>query len=315
MNKWYSQIVKIEWDFDRCIICQKKPVPPNIKTEEHVIPAALSGKLRSDFLCKTCNDKLGKKVDHTACSDLEIRRSAFEMLNMPQDRLTKINQRLNQRQRFVIRTPGQPDVEAVANGDLIQPVTFMNAEGRLMQPSELTIKELRRFMLKQGKTEKDIQEATEKFKAGPVGKDVEPTPGFVTKKRGFENATIYVKGSPVRSLLMLKIAYEFLALIIGPKIYEPNPSLDAIRKYLENLDDEYPFIKKFPLPDKYRIHGIAVEATKPFVSFQVRLFGSMAYRVNFPGYTVAIRRWAYTHDLGNGVDWTVDRDIADPPSA
>lgn len=105
-----------------------------------------------------------------------------------------------------------------------------------------------------------------------------------------------------------------MALILGPAVYEPNPALDKIRSYLENLDDEYPFIEKFPLADKYHIHGIAVEATKPFVSFQVRIFGSMAYRVNLPGYSVPIRRWAYTHDLGTGVDGPVDRDIPNPPA-
>jgi hypothetical protein len=201
--------MKVEWPFNRCIICQLPPVLPNKMTEEHVIPAALSGKLKADFLCKNCNDKLGERVDHTACSDLEIRRAALEMPNMPQDRLTKINQRLNERQRFVLRLPGQPDVEAVAKGDLIQPVTFVNARSRLVQPTDLALKELRRFMLERGKSEAEIRDAIDNYKASPVGEDIEPTPGFVTHKHSFENATLHTKGSPVRSLLMLKSPMSF----------------------------------------------------------------------------------------------------------
>jgi hypothetical protein len=296
--------MKFEWNGDRCIICLKSEV----LTKEHIIPAALSGKLSANFLCVGCNSKLGSAIDHSACSDPEIRQAALDMPDMPEDRRIKINQKLNQRQKFIIRTPGR-EVEAVANGDLIRPVTFVNEAGYLMKPSEDTIADIKAFMLKQGKDAKSIEEAIAKYNSAPDNQTIEVTPGFVVRKFSMEDMTIQPTGKPIQSLLLLKIAYEFLALCVGKAIYGEEPELVRVRTALLTLDEKNAFVEVFPRENKYRVHGIAFEGNNPFAQIQVRLFGSMAFRVNFPKLTLGGVRIAYTHDLGTGDDWAVDRDV------
>lgn len=79
------------------------------------------------------------------------------------------------------------------------------------------------------------------------------------------------------SLLLLKIAYEFVALIIGGAIYGNDPRLDELRHALidrtENVDafdiDRLEVVDKAASP----LHGIWFEGAKPHAIIQIRLFG------------------------------------------
>jgi hypothetical protein len=61
--------VKVPWFGDRCIIC----LGNNVLSEEHVIPEALGGALKCDFLCKPCNELFGSSFEAKAKTDPAIR--------------------------------------------------------------------------------------------------------------------------------------------------------------------------------------------------------------------------------------------------
>lgn len=61
--------MKVPWFGDRCIIC----LGNDALSEEHVIPAALGGDLKCDFLCKPCNDLFGSSFEAKARTDPAIR--------------------------------------------------------------------------------------------------------------------------------------------------------------------------------------------------------------------------------------------------
>lgn len=50
-------------------------------------------------------------------------------------------------------------------------------------------------------------------------------------------------------------------------------------------------------------HGIAFEGNVPCATFQIRLFGKPAYRVQLKRLEVQFKPIAYTHDLGSGKHW------------
>ena len=61
--------MKAPWSGDSCIIC----LGGDALSEEYVIPAALGGKLKCDFLCKPCNDFFGSSFEAKARTDPAIR--------------------------------------------------------------------------------------------------------------------------------------------------------------------------------------------------------------------------------------------------
>jgi hypothetical protein len=60
--------MKVPWHHDRCIACGISA----ILTEEHLIPQSLAGRLTVDFLCKSCNDDLGHRIEAQAKKDPAI---------------------------------------------------------------------------------------------------------------------------------------------------------------------------------------------------------------------------------------------------
>ena len=229
----------------------------------------------------------------------------MELPGVPRDRHTKINRKLNQGQRFVIKTP-HGEIEAVAKGDLIQPVTFKSQDGYLIQPSEAAIRDIKMALAQRGHDAQFIGDAVSRHASAPVDQPVNIAPGIVIRKRSFDASTIYPKGKPVNSLLLLKIAYEFLALCLGNAIYGEQPELGLIRRTLQTLDRKNAFVEFFEREHKYHVHGIAFEGNNPFARVQVRLFGSLAFRVNFPRIAVGGPCFAYTHDLSTGEESVVE---------
>jgi hypothetical protein len=61
--------MKVPWLDDKCIIC----LGHDALSEEHVIPAALGGDLKCDFLCKPWNDRFGASFEARAKTDPAIR--------------------------------------------------------------------------------------------------------------------------------------------------------------------------------------------------------------------------------------------------
>jgi hypothetical protein len=55
--------MKIPWTTERCIVCMRTPRADDERsqmTDAHVIPESVGGRLSADFLCKPCNDEMGR---------------------------------------------------------------------------------------------------------------------------------------------------------------------------------------------------------------------------------------------------------------
>lgn len=286
----------LPWEWKRCIVCLSEPTPDNPMSSEHIIPEALGGILTVDFLCKRCNDFFGSNVDYTACSDLAIRQAAFTLPNVPAERYKEINRRLNQRQKFVLHTTEGNQVDGLAKNGTIQPIPTISKEGNLVQPKKLIDHAVKKRLAKDGKTAKEIADAIGKHGSIPPEQICELTADLDLKTWSVVKVE-FKPGETASPILFLKIAFEYLALHLGRTVYADEPALTEIRDTLLTLNKKNAFVEYFQRENKWAVHGMVFHGNNPYAQVQIRLFGSLAYRVNFPHLAVGGPRIAYTLDL------------------
>jgi hypothetical protein len=105
-------------------------------------------------------------------------------------------------------------------------------------------------------------------------------------------------------LVPFKIAFEFLACHLGASVYNADPQLLDLRKAPRSTIDVDPSFQVERLAaSRYEpFHGV-FEGNAPHARFQVRLFGSLAFRVHFLQLAVECDRYAYTHYLSTGKEY------------
>ena len=77
-----------------CYLC-RTPLNEMNKSEEHIIPNAIGGKLKStNILCDECNNKLGKEIDESFNKIFSPFTKRIDMVRDRPDESKKINGRL-----------------------------------------------------------------------------------------------------------------------------------------------------------------------------------------------------------------------------
>jgi hypothetical protein len=234
-------------------------------------------------------------VDYTPCSDPEIRRAAFELTELPPERHKQINLRLNQGQAFVLHT-SHGVVDGIAKIDMIMPMPTKSAAGNLVQPKKIAEQTIRNILIKQGKSPEEISAALAKYHSLPEGQICEISDTLEVKNWTVDNIG-FKGGERIHPILLVKIAYEFLALHLGVAIYSEEPQLNEIRRVLLTLDRKNAFVVAMKGDKPHPIHGLAFEGNNPYAQVQIRLFGTLAYRVNFPWIAINASRTVYTLNL------------------
>ena len=116
-----------------------------------------------------------------------------------------------------------------------------------------------------------------------------------------------LSGEEMSPVVPAKIAFEFLALHCGNEIYGDAPALKAIRDQIRacELSEEEIRVERLCADRDTSLHGIVFEGNDPGARVQVRLFGTLAWRVSFCRLSVTCPRFCYVHDLISGEEgWT-----------
>ncbi len=280
-------------------------------THEHIIPDSIGGKLTSNFLCKPCNDNFGAKFDVTASNDPAIRIAIQHLYNEIPDLALKIEEG----QRLIIKDErgvvpgfvkdGAPRVEAHKASD-----------GSLVMPTEAGRKSLSKMLVRQQHSEEAVAAALAKFDSAPdnasilISRDIEAVKWTI-----HELKLDLSRNSLMHSVVLLKIAYEFLALHIGSAIYADTLPLQQIRHCLisgENLD-EICTIERLSRGKYEPIHGITCRANFPNFVILVMFFGELVFRVTFPTLGFEGKRFCYVHLIKTGQENCFD--LSDPAFA
>lgn len=281
--------MQVPWPHGRCILClEEKPL-----TVEHIIPRAIGGRLSADFLCKNCNDHLGHAVDTTAKRDPSI---ALAIHNFGLQHPTKMRG-LDEGLPYLVEGAGGRSRAAVKKGRL-RVRSERLSDGSLVQPTDIARRSVEVMLRRAGYPESPLKAVLADFDASPDDERLEMVPGLEIAKWRVRKLAPDLEGALVSPLLPTKIAYEFLACHVGDAIYSDTPPLRGIRTALRNgTAHEHVRVDTLQTDQKRPIHGLVVELGEPYVQIQIRLFGSIAYRVHFTRIAFGGIRFVYTHEL------------------
>jgi HNH endonuclease len=287
---------EIPWLGDACIVCLES----DQLSLEHVIPNALHGGLTCRFLCSACNSRFGSKIDAKAKSDPAIRTAARAL----EKSVPRMVADIEEGQRYLIHTDVAM-LHGLKRGDEFRGTWHKMPDGSSIAPEKNAIESLRGRMRSEGLGGDAIEAAIARYMAAEPGEIVDMSPTWAAKKLAAYLAGPDLQAPNADPLLFVKIAYEFMALLVGRSIYDRNPHLDELRDVLKNLrrDSDAFQVEVLSANDDAPFHGIAFEGNLPHATFQIRLFGKSAYRVHLKRIAVEHKLITYTHDLESGEQW------------
>ncbi len=286
--------MEIPWYGDRCILCLNQ----DELTYEHIIPDSLGGCLTSQFLCYKCNSTLGRKIEHAARFDPSIRIAVQQLANA----FPELAKKLNENQRHTCESEPGLSPGYIRNGDF-RIFSKELPDGSLLQPTDDAKKTVENILKKSGDKGLPIQEVLNAFDKAPENERVEIVPGLEIIKWRIDKISPDYSKSPLMSpLVPLKIAFEFIACHIGSAIYNDVGPLNDIRQALMTCESDADHFRIERLhAEKYKpFHGICFEGNDPYASFQIRLFGWLAFRVKFLRISISGPQFVYTHLIDAG---------------
>ena len=177
-------------------------------------------------------------------------------------------------------------------------------DGSLILPTDEASKAIATMLKRDDCGQVPIKRALETFERMPENWKTTIAPGLDVVKWRIERIELDLSQSrPIHPLLPAKIAFEFLGLCAGSAIYAQERQLSDVRQILKTgkgWDDTSLRVQRLTAGDARPFHGICNEENPEHSQIQIRLFGSLAYRVRFPRLYVEGPRYAYTQRLDTG---------------
>ncbi len=287
-------------------------------TEEHIIPEAIGGVLTCHFLCKGCNSQLG--AHEANLKEDPAFRLALERLK---GQIPWLYEKTLKKQSFIGQSEHGP-IEGFyrankSSSDLEFRAKAAQLDGSLVLPTDNARTEVAKMLRKKGITDAGGEEAFRQLDAASDNTRVTMAPGLDVVKRTVTRAEPKLDGRRLlvhlteegeeilkgAGIVLLKIAFEYLALHIGADIH--SPVFDPIREALCNNDasrcqHRVEWKRGQKLEPFFRL---CVERAPPYIVIQVRLLGELVYRVHFPDLKPGeqFHRFKYTHELLTSKDY------------
>lgn len=173
-------------------------------------------------------------------------------------------------------------------------------DGSLIQPTDRARHSLSRILQKSGYGEAPIRLAMQAFEDAPEDTKLEIAPGLEIAKWSIQRLALDLSCAELMDpSIPAKTAYEFLACHMGSTIYDGAPQLCEVRNCLTSglLNPDSILVERFSSNKYEPFHGICVEGNDPYAKVQVRLFGSLAFRVHFRRLSSQGPKFIYTHRL------------------
>lgn len=282
-----------DWKTLRCIICSSE----DEITKEHLIPEHLGGKITAKFLCRQCNSTLGHSVESDILQDPIIRQI---LDNRIAHEVPELAEKMRSRLEYI----GHGDHGAVSG--YVKRGTFTVKEQTLedeslVSPFDKSIKHLQTIAAREGRGPLFVSEID--LSNLPQDEIIEAANGLWIRNCKVDTIQPKLKGKVIDPVVPVKIAFEYLALHCGDAIYENSPQLNSIRHQIANtkiLTEGDIRVERLVAQNDRLFHGLAFEGNNPGAQVQIRIFGSLGFRVSFCHLSVQCPRDAYTHDLISG---------------
>lgn len=284
--------MRIPTNFDKCIICCEQP-PGDW---EHVIPQAIGGRLEADCICNKCN-YVGSQIVSRIRFDPAL-RMAVE--NLESDLPASLFRKLMKGQRFVGKNEqGGPTVQIVHREGKGKVRAQAQPDGSLLIDTSKAPNQIRQRLERLGATPEQVEEALRRFDLAPENEVVLLMDGLSAIKWSTDRVEPDLTMPSIDNLLLLLIAYEYLALCLGKGIFYDY--FDPVREAI--LGGAWPnaiSVERLTT-DNYRPeHRLWVIAGEDRLSVHIDLFGWSAYVVTFHGITYSGPLPAYLDNLRDG---------------
>ncbi|MEK6638748.1 MAG: HNH endonuclease [Pseudomonadota bacterium] len=286
--------MKIKWPISKCIFCLEN----GDMTTEHVIPAALLGKLESKFLCKQCNSLFGRSFEATARAD-PIVASAVRALEESNPDLAAT---LLENQKVILGGQGGPRRGQVKKG-VARIITKKLDDGSIITPAPEAKSHIMRLLQMDGHSPSVIEVALKAAQQAPLNRRISISPEIDVVTWSSDHVELDMSAMNIMSpLVPAKIAYEFLAGHLGDQIYDKSIVLDDIRAmFLKGEICEHDVsVERLWAKNNGLFHGICFEGNSPNAKVLIRLFGTLAFRVTFKRWAIGGARFVYTHMIATG---------------
>ncbi|MDX2145787.1 MAG: HNH endonuclease [Rhodospirillaceae bacterium] len=291
----------INWPHDQCIICLRAD---NERTIEHVIPAAIGGRLTSNFLCKPCNDLVGAKIEADVRKDPSVRIAMTHL----RPAIPKVAEQVEENQLIKIRS-ANGSISGFIKDGVPQVMPHTATDGTLISSTGFGRDSVKRILERNGASEDFISASLEQFDSTPDNQTLRITSDLhVTKWSVIDVDLDLSQNSLMNPKVLLKIAYEFLALHIGKSIYDESEALSQIRECLlsDGQPSEFLTVERMNYKKYAPQHGIACRASVPSYVILVMLFGWLVFRVTLRSVAFQGQRFSYTHLLDSGDEGCID---------
>ncbi len=282
--------MKIPWKHKTCVLCLESAA----LTKEHVVPASLGGALQVRFLCRRCNSTLGHEWEATAREDASIRLAVENLAH----EIPRIADRFAEGQWFVGRSHEGQVRGRMKKGEF-RVQTRRLAGDSMIHPTRDARRHLRRHLEELGASPGRVRELLETFDASPEDVYVPLAPGLTVVKWSVDGLKPVLGGNRLRDSVVLKMAYEYIALHLGGAVYQRSPQLDRLREMVlrgEQGGRAYR-IEHLSTRKYVALHGLSLEAPSPYSVVRICLFGWLVYRAHLLELAIQGPRLIYEHDL------------------
>jgi hypothetical protein len=254
----------------------------------------LGGRLVAPFLC-ACNSKVGTREDsfrHDPSIRLAVQRLRRE--------IPQLAESLEEGQAYFADS-SRGRIRLTRKRGRLRVDGFRESERSFFIPTEGAPKAIRN-LLEKHRVGIDIEDAIARFGSAIDDVDEIHLGGpFFAKKWSHTPPRPALGSVRVHDSLLLKIAYEFMACHLGSSIFDPKLTQFRAAILQGTPGGGNYIVERSVLAGTERsIHGIALESSGPPLVVQVRLFGSLAFRVQFIGVAYRGPRMVYTLDLTTG---------------
>ena len=281
--------MNLEWADDRCMLCAltltercRRRSETAMLTEEHLIPAAIGGRLTCHFLCKHCNDLLGR-TEARLKEDSRIRLAIDNLKDLLPDLWATMaeNQACFAKGQYGKTIAGRIKKGTFSVNSSSRP------DGSLVQSFPAATKTVRRMLQKCGAAQDEISDAETRLKELPEGIRVRVANTIEVIKSPVDAVCPVLNSRGIEPQVLIKIAYEYLGLHLGGNIF--HQYFDPIRAFLAGgAAPSCCSLQERRVRDrKYQpYHGLAVSKTTNGTVVKIRLFGYLSYPVVFHGVQV-----------------------------
>jgi hypothetical protein len=293
--------MRVTWVDERCILCLGTPHTDDGMTERsdaHVIPRAIGGKLSAFFLCRHCNARMGQ-FEAVLAQDGSVRLLLDQLEGQIPDKVAKS---IRYRQSYFADHPEFGRVMAgVDKAGQLRP--RQTAE---IKSDENTLRQARAELERVNASAKRNAEFEQEFAAAEPGSWLEVRPGYrIQRQIDWSGADFKPSlDDPITPLhVVTGIAYLYLALCLGGRIYDERfqPIRDALQAALDGdtaAADAYnggaQIVRKVA-----PLHVLRAKPAGDATTVTFQLFRDLAWPVRFPG-PVNAEQTLYAVDLASG---------------